>query len=476
MAIASAVVGLGGTPADVDASNNLLVNLPLDASKAGYVVLAGQHAGATDPSGLIQEDVRVSTQGRLAVGQPVMLLNEVYNYTALNSSIMTAPVTTMTVTCAGGTLNLNAGASAAASGVARVTTYPFYPFQADFATFCTLDMMLTQAPQTNNVVEVGFFQSTGVAAPTDGIFFRYDAAGQLKAVVNNNGTELTSGVLTAPSAGVMHKYKIVGENDRVLFYIDGVCQAVLAAPTTLGMPTYSAYQPWSCRTYNAATPPTLAQVVKIGYTFVGLQDAAGLGKDNATVAAIQGRVGAQGQSGQTRGSTALLTNSLAAGAGVAMTNTTAALGSGLGGQFSTQPTLAVGTDGIVSSYQNPAATAAIPGKQLYIRGIKIQGAVTTTLVGGPVVYEYLLAFGHTNVSLATTESATAKAPRRIALGFESFAAAAAAGAIGQGVYMPFTAPIPVNPGEFVQAVAKNVGVVTTAGVITFTITLDAYWE
>ena len=52
----------------------------------------------------------------------------------------------------------------------------------------------------------------------------------------------------------------------------------------------------------------------------------------------------QGQTGQTLGSTALYTNNLAAGAGAVMTNTTAALGSGLGGQFSALPTLAVGTD------------------------------------------------------------------------------------------------------------------------------------
>jgi hypothetical protein len=52
----------------------------------------------------------------------------------------------------------------------------------------------------------------------------------------------------------------------------------------------------------------------------------------------------QGQTGQTLGSTALYTNSQAAGAGAAMTNTTAALGSGLGGQFAALPTLAISTD------------------------------------------------------------------------------------------------------------------------------------
>jgi hypothetical protein len=196
--------------------------------------------------------------------------------------------------------------------------------------------------------------------------------------------------------------------------------------------------------------------------------------------ALAGKMGSQGQSGQTMGSTALLTNSLAAGAGAVMTNTTAALGTGLGGQFSALPTLAVATDGILCSFLNPAATAAIPGKTLYIRGVKIQGAVTTVLAGNatPVIYALSLAYGHNALTLAQAEGAGTKAARRVPLGYETYAAAAALGSLGSasGVYMPFTAPIAVNPSEYVAVVAKNLGAVTTTGVITFLVTFDSYWE
>jgi hypothetical protein len=176
------------------------------------------------------------------------------------------------------------------------------------------------------------------------------------------------------------------------------------------------------------------------------------------------------------GTTALYSNSLAAGAGLAATNTTAALGSGLGGQFTVLPTLAVGTDGIISSFQNPAAAAAVQGRTLYIRGVRIQGAVVVALTGGNVLYAYSLAFGHTAVSLATAEAAGTKAPRRIPLGYENYVVTAPAGTLGQGVYMAFNAPIAVNPSEFVQIVAKNMGVVTTLGAISIQITFDSYWE
>lgn len=480
MPLDSKIVGtVTGNGAEVDSTNNLRVATPQTVGQAGFVILAGQQAAPGDPSGTLFEPLRMSTQGRLTVGQPTILLNEGFNNTAINSAIFTAPVTTMTVTVTGGALTLNASAITTINTNARVSTYASFPLLTDMATYCIMQVMLTQAPQLNNTVEFGFGIATGSTAPTDGVFFRYDATGTLKGVLNNNGTELYTSGMTVPSASLMHKYKIIVENDRVLFYIDGACTGIInIVSNAIPYPTYALSQPWFARVYNGAVAPTLAQVLKIGSVWIAWQDSATLGKDNATVAAIQGRMSSQGQTGHTMGTTALYSNSLAAGAGAAMTNTTAALGSGLGGQFSAQPTLAAGTDGIVCSYQNPLATSAIPGKTLYIKGVRIQGMVTTALTGGPVQYFYSLAYGATAVSLATAEAATTKAPRRVAIGMETYAAAAAVGTVGSvnGQYMQFLAPIAVNPGEFIQVVAKNVGTVTTAGVITFLVTFDGYFE
>lgn len=467
-----------GNVAEVNANNQLQVATPLDPDQAGYMRLSGTLSETGEPAGLIAEPLRTSVQGRLIIGQTVTLFSELFNNTALNSAIFTAPVTTMTVTCAGGSLNLNASNITTVSTVARVSTYAYFPFQPDLATYATFDALLTQSPQNNCIIEMGFGIATASSTPTDGAFFRYTATGTLICVVNTNGAEITSGSLTTPSTNVMNRYRVIVENDRVFFYINGVCQAVLDTPNTSGFPVYANAQPWFARVINTAIAPTLANQLKIGYVFVGQQDAGGNARDVGMIQSLMGRHASQGQTGHTMGTTALLTNSLAAGAGVAATNTTAALGTGLGGQFACQPTLAVGTDGIISSYQNPVPTAAIPGKTLYIKGVRVQTVVTTALTGGPVVYEYQLAYGHTAVTLATTESATAKAPRRVGIGFESIAATAAVGVVGSqnGQYMPFNAPIAVYSGEFVQVLAKNLGVVTTAGVVLFLISFDAYFE
>lgn len=52
---------------------------------------------------------------------------------------------------------------------------------------------------------------------------------------------------------------------------------------------------------------------------------------------------------------------------------------------------------------------------------------------------------------------------------------ASAAAVGQTITVTFDRPIPIFPGEFVAIAAKNVGVVTTAGVVTFLVTPDVGW-
>jgi hypothetical protein len=76
-------------------------------------------------------------------------------------------------------------------------------------------------------------------------------------------------------------------------------------------------------------------------------------------------------------------------------------------------------------------------------------------------------------------NATAKAPRRIALGAETYSATnAAVGTVGspEGVYMAFNSPIAINPKEWVAICMKNVGtVVSTTGVVVVAVMFDSYW-
>jgi len=165
----------------------------------------------------------------------------------------------------------------------------------------------------------------------------------------------------------------------------------------------------------------------------------------------------------------------------ANTALTANLPGGLGGQGAVIAAAAAVTDGIWSSFQVPLNAASIQGRRLVIRGLRVDmlnigAAVATTATA----VQFSLAYGHTAVSLITAEAATTKAPRRIAVGFATWAVGAAIGAQPQAgpiVLDLGDAPIFVNPGEFVALVGKFIaGTATASQVIQFTYTPVYGWE
>jgi hypothetical protein len=184
----------------------------------------------------------------------------------------------------------------------------------------------------------------------------------------------------------------------------------------------------------------------------------------------------QGLSGGTMGSLASYANSANPTAAVP-TNTTSTVLTALGGQGWETDTLAVTTDGIIMSYQNPAATVNVQGRRLRLSGIKIDSFVQTALTGGGYNAQLSLCFGHTAVSLATAEAAAAKAPRRIALGSYSVASGAVALTQFPTIEVDLRgAEIYINPGEFIAVAKKKIGTAPSAGVISWTFTPIYSWE
>ena len=333
----------------------------------------------------------VTTNFRLRVGTDQTLFNEIFPGTVLNSSLWSSPVTTSTITVAGSQLTLNAASSLVSGAVARVTSYPSFPVIPTFPLFTTIHASFTSTPVANTVHEWGHIISTGTTAPTDGAYFTINASGELRCVVNTGGSINQSSILSFTNLvgiNTSREFLIYMGMNNVTFWINDikVFEAKIDAVPALGVQTISGQLPLSFRSYNSTTVTGTAQLMKINAVNVSLAEMA----NNKPWSHSQAGMGStiyQGQTGQpTLGTLSLYSNNLITGAGSPLTNTTAAAGTGLGGQYSVQPTLAVGTDGILQSFQVPVGTSTVPGNKLYITGIKFQGAVTTTLVGGNVIY------------------------------------------------------------------------------------------
>jgi hypothetical protein len=477
--------------ANVDASYNLNVALPLDPLMAGYSRNMGEiDAGrVTGTAYLLPPETSEDYRSRVELD--TILDSHTFNETAQYTGKHIYRNTTMTNTWSGNALNTNASGITTINTGTSFQTYQHFPIFGGAQTYAYFNVAFTGAwAVTNTTVDIGLFtnNTTTPYAPNDGVYIRANNTG-LFGVANFNNTEQTTapfkfsfgGASFSPTIGTFYDVIVtIGQNIAVFWMDlrDGNGYARMGSIVDSvggGLPSSVSNIPFSVRHAIGGTAASGVMGAKIGTYTISQGGFQNTRSEHMTAGLMTG--GHQGQAGHTQGSTALYTNSLAPGAGAVMTNTTAALGTGMGGQFSALPTLAANTDGIVCSYLNPIPTAAIAGKQLAIKGVKIDAVVTTVLAGNatPVIYAYSLAYGHNALSLATTEAATTKAPRRIYLGVQSFAAAAPLGTVASTVTMNFNRPIPVNPGEYVAIAAKNIGVVTTTGVITFFVTYDWGW-
>lgn len=470
-----------GLGAGVDANNNAKVALPRVKAQAGYAILATEN-----DSGMVTGAVQIGTpftsdDGRLSVGQDSVLMNHSFNVTTQNTANYRTAIATMTFALGGGFITFNSSNTLTTAAGCIWSTYRPFNLMGNAGLHLEFTGAITAYPLAGEVFDAGLFPfAAGGAAPTDGVYFRLTSAG-LIGVLNYSGVEVQSGVLMLAEAFTLNanvQFNIIVNQRKASFWAAGQLLGEIDVPAGNGQPFMSCALPVSMQYRNVGTVVGTPMQVRVGEVHVDQTDISVIKPWNHVLAAM-GQTGAQGQDGGTMGSTALYTNSMVAGAGAVMTNTTAALGVGLGGQFSALPTLAAGTDGILCSFQNPVGSVTQTPRVLYITGLKLQGCVTTVLAGNatPVIYALAACFGHTAVSLATAEGVAAKSPRRIPIGFEVYPAAAAVGTLGSaGLVMKFDTPIAVNPGEYFAISAKNLGAVTTTGTITFLVGVDSYYE
>jgi hypothetical protein len=477
--------------ANVDANYQLKVGTETSASANAEFIGAVRSFNENDEglitgiTTLVSPEVDIDYRQR--VSQDLQLDEEVFNYTAQNTGKHLYGNTTMTNTWTAGQLTTNG------SSITTTTTGTLFQTRAMFPTTgtCTLsgdfELAFSAQPVTNTLIDFGFFQApnTNPYAPTDGVYFRLNSSG-LQGIVNNNGTETSTGVFPLSNGTGTWVYT---NNKRYQFIVymgavvadfwvnDGTGAVKLGSvplPAGQGRMVMSSSLPLTMR--HAIVGGAAGGVIQ---TLLGAYNVRQGGVQFATSPAVAGNrmFGSyQGLSGGTMGSLASYVNNTNPTAAVP-TNTTSTVLTGLGGQGWETDTLAVNTDGIIMSYQVPAGTANVQGKRLVLRGLKLDTFVQTALTGGGYNEVWTINWGHTAVSLATAEAATTKARRVLPLGVRAVPAATAALTKLETITLDLgDAPIYVNPGEFIAIAKKKVGTAPSAGVMAHTITPIYGWE
>lgn len=470
--------GISNQLADVDSNNNLKVTLPTVLSASGYASMVSEVDDGSVIGSKTLRQLDTSFDYRLRVGVDKILWQGTFNYAILNTSRYLGVTSTMTVTVAGGFLNLNAGNAVASGNVARVQTYRTFTTYASYPTYFDIKAKFSAAFQANNVIEFGMGIAATTATPTDGVFFRV-TGGVLYGVTNNGGAEQTVNLNYTNIIGNVDHFLIVLGLDRVEFWINDILCGVIETSASLGAPTLSNALPILLRNYNSGVVSTAIQL-NVGQIAISSGDM-DMGKDWATNMVTNGLSCISAPDGATAAQTANYANNGAPATAV-LSNTVASYGATLlGGQFQFGASAGTETDYTLFAYLNPAATAAIPGKNLIISGVRISTVASVAAVGAtPTVLQWSVGAGSTAVTLVTADSATAgtRGARRLPLGIQSVLSGSPIGTMfSPEIDVDFLTPISVEPGTYFQIILKiPVGVATVSQIFRGICMVNGYFE
>jgi hypothetical protein len=329
-------------------------------------------------------------------------------------------------------------------------------------------------------MEWGLGFASALAAATDGAFFRMQGTVLVCVLINNN-TETQApamidvgGVSTAwpvaANAGLVNEYTIEVTQSTTTFWINNMPVARIPTPTAQFGPTSQNQLPVFARVVNGAIAPATANKLQLSAVGVSVG-----GYDTnrlwPTIQAGMGGSSIQVPEGGTPGQTSNNVNATGPVNLAAPAAATAGYAT-LGGQYSFTATASAETDFILFAYQVPANVT------LMIRGLRIEAINTGAAVATTAtLLQWTLGVGSSAVTLATTETATAKATRRLSVGMQSFPIAAAIGAQAAALDVNYDAPIAVNALEYVHVLFKvPLGTATASQVIRGIVTFNGYFE
>ena len=459
--------------ANVSSTYELSVVTPQTEADAGFVQLSTE----TDSGAVLGTrtviPLEASDDYRLRVGLDQTLYNQSFEGTVVATHMFTQSLSTMTTNQASNYFVLNSGNATASGNYAIFITRRAVPLFGTYPTYSDIWMREAGENATNAISEWGLGYAATTAAPTDGVFFRRNAAGVLKAVVNFGGTETeetidTTNVPARSGVGVFdatecNHFLIVIHNDIANFWINDILVSSIGCPDAQPSPTASAALPLFARVYNSGIA-SQARRVEIGFLNVSLGDQHNNKPWSHAMCGL-GQGAYQTQLGTATAQTANWANS-AAPASATLSNTTAGY-STLGGQYQFAASATNETDWALFGYLNPAGTNALPGKTLYITSIRVSKMlVTGAATVNATMFFWAVGVGSTAVSLATTDTASAVSPKRIPLGIQNHAAAAAIGTSSDGFDVQFTdAPLVVQPGTYLHIILKQLNGAATASLV-----------
>lgn len=444
--------------AGVNDNKEIKVALSASEETAGFAKLldgTGERLKVTDSGAL------------LSSGRELILVDQV-DGSSLNTNRWTTSTSGMTVAQAGGYITLNSGSVTTTSSYAILQSIKSIPMYGALPIVISANVKAGVQPQANAVMEFGIGTVSGTSAPTDGCFFRWNSAGEFRAVENNNGTETSSSVLTAPTTNTSTLLEIEIVENEVAFFINDEEVAIVSVPAALAFPTNSGRLPVFLRVYTLGSAPASAPVLSLGQ-LTCMQFDMVQRKDWSVILAALGNAAYQSPTAFTQSANHANSTSPTS---ATLSNTVAGYTT-LGGRYQFAAVAGAATDYALFGFQVPA------GYQLYITSIAISCVATgANLATTATILDWGIGINASAVSLATAESPpTTWAPRRIPLGIQGFFATDVIGKVANDIVRAFNPPLVADAGRFVHVILQiPVGSATGSQIFRGDVTISGYFE
>lgn len=452
----------------VNTDHEALVALTLDSEKSGFTSLVSEK-GILPNGERVMKELELSDDYRLRVESDYLWFADYPTGTALNTSILSAPVTTQTVTVGSNRYELNSSAITTINTGSMLRTWRTFPWFKANALYAEFALNWTLQPVSNWFAEWGIFTATSaIASITDGVFFRI-TAGMFRGVCVNSSVETYVDLGTLPAEAEVHDFVIEVADDFVYFWVNNELRGTIQVPVTQYGALGLAQCQLAVRTYNGAVAPSVAIKIQVSALAVS-NGGAYFSRLWATTMSGMGGGCYQVPTGAAAGQTTAYAN------GAAPTtrtlSATTKMEVGLGGMTTFAAYAGSETDYNLFGYQVPV------GKTLIIRGIRIEtanlgAAVTTT----NTLLQWAVGVGANADTLAGSESATVKVRRAVPLGFQSFVVGAGIGSIAVPVDVNLDSPLVVHGGEWFQIMFRQpVGSATASELYRVLAMINGYFE
>lgn len=472
--------GFNGNKINATTENEMMVALPQESEKSGFVSLVCESGVELDGTRYMKE-LEVTEDYRLRIGIDTPLFSDIPTGAIINSGIWKTIVGTgSTVALSNGTYILNNTPTTTAGSHSLLQTYRTFPFLNPFSTYVDCRCMVQLNNNGLDIIQFGLIDCAAATDVIDGIYFEMVGT-SLSAVLTINSTEVTTvNIPITVTSNKIFRPIIEISAEKIKFWIDSQISAIIDL-TNVNV-VNSLKLPVSCRVISGNPIVTPTNKFIISNISVSMGESLNGKPYSYIMSGMGNEIGTLPYPIATL-NTSANTNHVPNTFTVPLVNTTGTLSntatniSVLRGKVIFNSVATTTNDLLLMAFPIPV------GKTLYITGIDLYETLNGASIDATTYtsHEWTVGYGATAVTMAGTTivdviTSGTKCRRVYEIGVNIFPVSSVVGTTNR-ISKSFTTPLVVNSGEYLMLlVSVPIGVATASQTYRVGYSFEGFYE